>query len=931
MINKKLIATFIICTCVLSGCAGTSPTPDESQEVQVNNEQTTVETEITSEISTEAVAEAMDYSRLFKDLEIAKREKGKDEANPVMTQTYGADPYAMEYDGRLYIYMTADAYEYDNTLKIKENSYGKINTIRVISTNDMVNFTDHGSIKVAGNQGAAKWAHNSWAPAAAWKMIDGKPKFFLYFADAGGGIGVLQSDSPVGPFEDPLGYGLITRETPTCADITWLFDPAVLVDDDGKAYIYFGGGVPEGKEANPGNARVAQLGDDMISIKGTPKLIDAPYLFEDSGIHKYGNKYYYTYCTNWQVDQAGTDKYGFVNAEIACMESNSPMGPFKYKETILENPGKQFGLYGNNHHCVFEFNNKWYITYHTRQLEKIRDIEKGYRCTHINSVNIKDDGTIGYITQNLKGCKQLKYVNPYEINSAANMTEAGGNITFIGSDSLSNYNGCGNMAVKAQSGGFIHVRGVDFEKKTPKKFKATLKKTGDIDESCVIELRTTSLNGNVLGYLPVGKLMAEKDNADTDFLEYEIELTDTPEGVKDLFLTFSGEGYAIDTWTFTEIDDWYPEVIKESLISTGTNNRLEKVITKLENGEDISIAFIGGSVTEGAGASDITESYADRVATDIQNKYPDSNITYINAGLGGTPSALGVMRYERDVINKLGQKPDIVFIEFAVNDYQEETDGRAYESLVRDILESNKNTAVILNFAVFKSHWNMQDTYIPVGELYGLPMVSVKNTVDMAYEKEKLNDKEYFSDEYHPTSYGHKIMADCIAYLFEQVETKDRDLDIAALPEETEKGLDFQNIKLVTAKDAKGAKITKGDFNAKDTQVHAFMRNGELAFADNWMYDGSGSNKEFSIKLNCKNILLNFKQSGNMEEFGTAVILIDGEPVREINAYTQGGWNQSIVALILDEEETKTHVMTIKMKDGDENKKFTILGIAYTD
>ena len=68
-----------------------------------------------------------------------------------------------------------------------------------------------------------------------------------------------------------------------------------------------------------------------------------------------------------------------------------------------------------------------------------------------------------------------------------------------------------------------------------------------------------------------------------------------------------------------------------------------------------------------------------------------------------------------------------------------------------------------------------------------------------------------------------------------------------------------------------------------------------------------------------------------MEEFGTAVILIDGEPVREINAYTQGGWNQSIVALILDEEETKTHVMTIKMKDGDENKKFTILGIAYTD
>ena len=129
----------------------------------------------------------------------------------------------------------------------------------------MVNFEDHGTVYAAGSKGAAKWAANSWAPAAAWKEIDGEVKFFLYFANSGGGIGVLTSDSPTGPFEDPLGEALINNHTPNCADVIWIFDPAVLVDDDGRAYLYFGGGVPEGQAANPGTARVVELGEDMIS------------------------------------------------------------------------------------------------------------------------------------------------------------------------------------------------------------------------------------------------------------------------------------------------------------------------------------------------------------------------------------------------------------------------------------------------------------------------------------------------------------------------------------------------------------------------------------------------------------------------------------------------------------------------------------------
>ena len=483
----------------------------------------------------------------FEQLTITQSYKGLTDTNPLITQRFGADPYALVYENRVYIYMTADTLDYNSDGSIAENTYGIINRINVISTDDMVNFTDHGSIKAAGPQGNAKWASNSWAPAAAWKVIDGKPQFFLYFADAGGGIGVLQADSPVGPFHDPLGEALISRKTPNCADVLWLFDPAVLMDDDGRAYIYFGGGVPEGQAANPGTARVAELGEDMISIVGEPQTIDVPYLFEDSGIHKAGNKYYYTYCTNFQVDETGTEKYGFYNGEIASMVSDSPMGPFEFKEVILKNPGSVFGLGGNNHHCVFNFQGNWYIAYHARVLEKSMGIEKGYRSTNIDMFTMGEDGTIGIINQTLTGRKQLKHVNAYAENSAVSFAVMGG-VDTVAADSVTNDCGSGNMALAdIQSGDFIKVAGVDFGSTTPSSFSATIRNAADTRAEGVIRISIDSPDGEMLGYLPIADVPAE-DN----FTELTTQLTGKADGVHDLFFVFSGEGYEIENWRFVK-------------------------------------------------------------------------------------------------------------------------------------------------------------------------------------------------------------------------------------------------------------------------------------------------------------------------------------------------------------------------------------------
>ncbi len=342
--------------------------------------------------------------------------------NPVMVQRFGADPYAMVYDGRVYIYMTLDEPEYDEKGEILENTYSKIDKISVISSDDLVNWTDHGTVYASGDNGASSWGRNSWAPAAAWKRIDGKDKFFLYFANNGNGIAVLSADSPVGPFTDPLGKALISRDTPTCADVTWLFDPAVLMDDDGENYIYFGGGVPsDDKASDPGTARVARLGKDMISIDGDPRPIEnVSYLFEDSGINKIGGKYYYSYCSNFSMTPEAEKEKGFEQGEIITTVSDNPMGPFEMCNPVLKNPGHFFGLGGNNHHCMFEFEGEYYIAYHTRILEEKMGIFKGYRSTSIDKLVINEKSEPSKSSATRAGVAQIKSVDPYsEIKAVA--------------------------------------------------------------------------------------------------------------------------------------------------------------------------------------------------------------------------------------------------------------------------------------------------------------------------------------------------------------------------------------------------------------------------------------------------------------------------------------------------------------------------------
>ncbi len=406
-------------------------------------------------------------------------------------------------------------------------------------------------------------------------------------------------------------------------------------------------------------------------------------------------------------------------------------------------------------------------------------------------------------------------------------------------------------------------------------------------------------------------------------------VSDMAEGTADVSQTdFEADASQIqDETEAVEEIDWYQQMVETSVLSAGTNGRLEKVLDRMKKGETVTVALIGGSVTEGAGAAKYDECYADRFVKSLQESYPKADIRYVNAGLGGTPSSLGIIRYERDIIID-GVEPDLVVIEFAVNDWEEVTGGRAYESMIRKVMEADNDPAVVLLFSVFQSKWNLQDNYIKMGELYGLPMVSIKDAIEKPYADGKLTDAKFFADEYHPTSYGHEIMADCLAEMIRQAGEQKVKFKVDALPTKKIKKLDFVDTHMLTSANEKGVELSVGSFGGKDTQVQK-NRKGELSFPDNWMHTGENGNESFRVKLTCKNIMLNYKTSSS-EEYGTAVVYVDGKEVARLNGYSAGGWNNSNVVLVFDKTTSQEHELEIKMAEGDENKKFTLLTIGYS-
>jgi len=304
---------------------------------------------------------------------------------------YTADPSAHVFEGKLYIYPSHDL---DKDIPSNDNGdQYAMEDYHVFSMDDMESpVVDHGEVL---HMKDVPWVSKQmWAPDCAFK----NNTYYLYFParDKDGifRIGVATSPNPAGPFKPQPNY----------IPGSFSIDPAVLVDDDGRAYMYFGGlwggqlekwqsGTfnpdavgPSGNEPALG-PMVAELSDDMLTFKEKPQMIqivdengnpitagdeDRRY-FEGPWMHKYNGLYYLSYST-------GTTHY------IVYAVSDNPKGPFVYKGRILEPV-----IGWTTHHSIVEFKGKWYLFYHDSSLSGGVDSK---RCMKYTELKYNPDGTI---------------------------------------------------------------------------------------------------------------------------------------------------------------------------------------------------------------------------------------------------------------------------------------------------------------------------------------------------------------------------------------------------------------------------------------------------------------------------------------------------------------------------------------------------------
>ena len=502
---------------------------------------------------------------------VATNFKATGNANPISGCVFCADPTALEYNGRLYVYGSNDHQQFIKNGKKGENGYGDIKSLVVFSTDDLVNWTFHGTIDVAklcSTWSTSKWwrgFHNSWAPSVTWRTTeDGKEEFFLYFANNSHGVGVLKASSPIGPWTSPLRESLIGSDTPGAVTQGANFDPGVVIDDNGTGWVTFGGLPPEGADPlMPNTARIAKLKPSMTALDGSAIVLPAPYHFEASELNMIDGKYVYTYCSNWaNRSDADWNKYKqekgiSVSKPETCtmcyMVSDNPTDPnsWVYKGVYGPHPGTS----PNNHSHLHKFNGKYYHIYHNggllegmKNAKAVDSNASTYRSICVDQATVNETTqTISKVTLTTKGVAPLKPLNPYELQQAETMASCGGvnyedfkNIKLITSKNTLGNDASENMYIKMAAGSWTSLRNVDFGENGANSFILRAKGTGSF------QIRTASK----------GTPIATMQFSSTDWQDHVMELDPSLfKGTKQfLFLVFTeADNVQFDAWQFTEV------------------------------------------------------------------------------------------------------------------------------------------------------------------------------------------------------------------------------------------------------------------------------------------------------------------------------------------------------------------------------------------
>ena len=382
----------------------------------------------------------------------------------------------------------------------------------------------------------------------------------------------------------------------------------------------------------------------------------------------------------------------------------------------------------------------------------------------------------------------------------------------------------------------------------------------------------------------------------------------------------SSQTSSIDESDLTE-EQIYDNMVERSLMDLGNLERMSKFIEKLENKQEVTIAFIGGSITEGLTAGP-EKCWAKLTYDRLCEKYPDTKINYVNAGLSGTPSVLGNIRLQRDVLD---YKPDMVFVEFAVNDGNDQIYKDSYDAMVRKILSQENQPAVALYFTVIKSGHTCEAYMSEVGKAYGLPMVSLNNVLAHEFETGRMKWEDYSDDESHPNEWGHKMTSDLIMNMFDKATEKIKtmgELTISPLPEAWVYSDRFADMTFIDRTHSSD-KLTISSTGTFTTDTETLT-----SFPDGWTYKGKPSGCEpMEFEFTGKNLMLVYR-CDNSKTYGSLRFTVDGEEYSTIATSSTDGWNNPVATLAYSGKEG-THKISIQpvTQSGDDKVTYVeILG-----
>lgn len=330
------------------------------------------------------------------------------------------------------------------------------------------------------------------------------------------------------------------------------------------------------------------------------------------------------------------------------------------------------------------------------------------------------------------------------------------------------------------------------------------------------------------------------------------------------------------------------------------------------NREKINVGFLGGSITEGAGSSSNEFCYARMVCKRLGDIYKDTDFECINAGVGGTTSALGLFRMKRDLLSK---KPDIVFVEFAVNDTEFSSTGIYMENIVREVKKYNKNIPVLIllttTTTVVDKYGAMKNApsgreHIKLAEYYGLELINIGDDMYDKALKDNIDFNSLFTDGVHPNDRGHDIYSEIIVERLKNTDFNDKDINMPLLY-----GRSFEKPELVMANTLADDtwKLSYNNMYARlPDYIYSFTPGDELFFE----FKGSFLGLYYTIE----------KDSGTIE------YKIDDEEWHEMSMWDKYAlqFNRAAFGILSEKLEDRVHKVTIRniKKKADKSEGFYV-------